>query len=295
VGDCARFHIPLPPLAEQRRIADILGAIDEKRLVLQRQNSILDAISHAIFKSWFTDFDPVYAKAKGGQVEGMDDETAALFPTEFEQSELGPVPNGWRVVSLGDAFELNPRRALVKGTTAPYLDMANTPTRGHRPLKVSSRVVGSGVKFTNGDTLLAKITPCLENGKVAFVDFLEEGEVGWGSTEFIVLRPHPPLPPFFGYLLARDPGFRTHAIQSMIGSSGRQRVDLRSLAQYKLVVPDPAVAEAFGRVVEPLRDRIVANCEMQLTLASLRDTLLPRLISGKIRVSEAEEALKEVL
>lgn len=295
VGDCYNFKIPLPPLSEQRRISTLLGALDDKILLLRNQNLILDLIARTVFKSWFIDFDPVRAKAEGREPDGLDPGTNALFPDTFEDSELGPIPHGWRVDSLGNVFDLNPRRDLAKGTIATYLDMQSTPTIGHRPSSLRKREFGSGVKFMNGDTLLARITPCLENGKTAYVDFLQEGRVGWGSTELIVLRPKPPLPPFFGYLLARDPRFRAFAINSMTGSSGRQRVDVGSLARYKLVVPDAAVAEAFGRVVEPLRARIAANSEMQATLAALRDTLLPRLISGKLRVPEAEQALKEVL
>ena len=90
-------------------------------------------------------------------------------------------------------IEVNPPRILRKGDVAPYLDMANMPTQGHSPDKVIDRAFGSGMKFINGDTLVARITPCLENGKTAFVDFLKEGQVGWGSTEYIVLRPKPPI------------------------------------------------------------------------------------------------------
>lgn len=288
-----RVTVPVPRI--QAQIGAMLQLLDSRINLLREISTIMEAIARAIFGSWFIDFDPVRAKAEGREPDGMDPQTKALFPDTFQDSELGPIPKGWRVESLGNVFHLNPRRDLAKGTVATYLDMQNTPTIGHRPSCLRKREFGSGVKFSNGDTLLARITPCLENGKTAYVDFLQEGEVGWGSTEFIVLRPKPPLPPFFGYLLARDPRFRAYAINSMSGSSGRQRVDVRSLAQYKLVVPDAAVAEAFGRVVEPLRARIAANSEMQATLAALRDTLLPRLISGKLRVPEAEQALKEVL
>src|SRR5438477_2423653 len=102
--------------------------------------------------------------------------------------------------------------------------MKNMPTRGHCPDEVIQREFSSGTRFNNGDTLLARITPCLENGKTAFVDFLEEGQTGWGSTEFIVLCPKPPIPAFFGYCVARDNDFREFAIQQMTGTSGRQRV-----------------------------------------------------------------------
>jgi type I restriction enzyme S subunit len=145
----------------------------------------------------------------------------------------------------------------------------------------------------NGDTLLARITPCLEHGKTAFVDFLEEGQVGWGSTEFIVLRPKEPLPPEFSYCLARSEAFRDFAVQAMTGTSGRQRVQTEALAHYVLVAPPAPVAEAFGRAVEPLFVRASKLACESRTLAGLRDALLPKLIRGEIRVKDAESFLKE--
>lgn len=147
--------------------------------------------------------------------------------------------------------------------------------------------------FKNGDTLLARITPCLENGKTAHADFLDEDQVGWGSTEFIVLRPKPPLPPFFGYLLARQNDFRAHAIQAMSGTSGRQRVEIGRLEQHQLVVPNDDVAAQFGAIIEPMRAAISTNAARSQTLARLRDTLLPRLISGKLRLPETAKLMED--
>nr|WP_277883458.1 N-6 DNA methylase [Nostoc flagelliforme] len=170
----------------------ILGTLDDKIELNQQINHTLEAIARALFKSWFIDFDPVRAKIDGRQPAGMDAETAALFPDEFEDS-AGKIPNGWKTVPLSEVIEVNPRRSLTQGKLAPYLDMQNMPTQGHRPNGWIYREFSSGTKFIQGDTLLARITPCLENGKTAFIDFLPEGEVGWGSTEYIILRPKPPL------------------------------------------------------------------------------------------------------
>lgn len=186
-------------------------------------NRTLEAQARAIFKSWFVDFDPVRAKMEGRQPAGMDAETAALFPDAFEASELGLIPKEWNVKPLPEIIEVNPKRSLSKGQIAPYLDMKNMPTQGHKPNEWIDRVLKSGTKFINGDTLIARITPCLENGKTAFVDFLQDGQVGWGSTEYLVFRPKSPLPVEFGYYLARSEDFRAYAIQNMTGSSGRQR------------------------------------------------------------------------
>jgi type I restriction enzyme S subunit len=127
-------------------------------------NETLEAIALAIFKSWFIDFDPVRAKLDGHQPAGMDAETAALFPDSFEDSELGKIPKGWPVVPLPEVIEINPKRSLAKGKAAPYLDMKSMPTQGHRPDSWINRVFSSGTRFISGDTLLARITPCLENG-----------------------------------------------------------------------------------------------------------------------------------
>jgi type I restriction enzyme S subunit len=139
----------------------------------------------------------------------------------------------------------------------------------------------------NGDTLLARITPCLENGKTACVDFLAGKQVGWGSTEFIVFRPKAPLPEAFGYLLCRHPEFRAFAIANMSGTSGRQRIPNDCFANYKFAAPDACVAAAFGLTVDGIMAEIKAQDEEFRTLATLRDTLLPKLLSGELSVAKA--------
>ncbi len=293
--DQKRLHITLPPIDQQIAIGDILGALQDRIDWDRRANLTLEAIAAAIFKSWFVDFDPIKAKAEGREPQSMDAATAALFPSEFQDSELGPIPKGWRPGELADGIQVNPARSLRKGEIAPYLDMSNVPTAGPSASEVIARPLGSGCKFVNGDTLLAKITPCLENGKTALVDFLKPEEVGWGSTELIVLSPIPPIPDIFGYLLARDPGFRTFAERSMTGTSGRQRVPPDHLKRFRMVFASDGIYRAFDALATPMFRSISANAAQMKTLASLRDTLLPRLISGKLRVPEAEEMLAEVV
>jgi type I restriction enzyme S subunit len=274
-----------PPLAEQKAIAAILGALDDKIELNRRMNSTLEAMARALFQSWFVDFDPVRAKLDGRKPEGMDKATAALFPDAFQESSLGPVPKEWTAQRLPDAVEVNPRRTLKAGTIAPYLDMKNMPTQGHSAGEVIDREFSSGTKFQNGDTLLARITPCLENGKTGYVDFLENGQIGWGSTEYIILVPKPPLPPQFGYLLARSDALRTHAIQNMTGTSGRQRVPSECFNTFWLAIPPPGIALRFDELTAPLMAKIKANTEQSRTLATLRDTLLPKLLSGELSVA----------
>ena len=293
-GNIERFLIPLPPLPEQKAIARILGSLDDKIELNQQMNRTLEATARAIFKSWFVDFDPVRALVDGRQPEGMDAETAALFPDEFEDSELGMIPKGWKVAPLPEVIEVNPKRSLSKGQLAPYLDMKNMPTQGHYPDNWFDRPFKSGTKFINGDTLLARITPCLENGKTAFVDFLEDEVVGWGSTEYIIFRPKPPLPLEFGYYLARSEELRMHAIQNMTGTSGRQRTPADCFWQYLMAVPTEEIATKFGEIIKPLTTKIRANSEQSRNLANLRDTLLPKLMSGEIRMIEAEKMVEGV-
>jgi type I restriction enzyme S subunit len=287
--------IPLPSREEQQAIASILGTLDDKIELNRRMNETLEEMAQALFKSWFVDFDPVRSKIEGRQPVGMDDETAALFPDSFEDSTLGEIPKGWTARALSDVVEVNPRRSLSKGESAPHLDMKSMPIKGHYPAELTERDFGSGTKFTRGDTLLARITPCLENGKTAFVDFLNDGQVGWGSTEYIVLRPKPPLPMEYAYYLARSESLRTYAIQNMVGSSGRQRVPAQCFDSYFVVVPSEDVALRFGETAAQLMSKIRANHKQSATLADIRDTLLPKLLSGEVRVGEAEEIVKEIV
>ena len=289
-----KLPVSLPETADAMRdIVDILTSLDDRITLLRETNTTLEAIAQALFKSWFVDFGPVHAKMEGRAPEGMDEATTALFPDEFDESELGLVPRGWRVATLAELFDLNPTRKLSKGSMASYLDMASLGTSGHCVEPPIQREMGSGAKFRNGDTLLARITPCLENGKSAFVDFLADGQIGWGSTEFLVLRPKAPLPEYLGYLLCRHSTFREYAIQSMSGTSGRQRIQNDVLGRYLLVMPSREIALVFRDVIEPIQKSIAANHETAQTLATLRDTLLPRLISGQLRLAEAEALFED--
>ena len=285
--------IPYPNLsaAEQRAIAHILGTLDDKIELNRRMNETLEAMVRALFKSWFVDFEPVRAKMAGRDT-GLPSHLADLFPDRLVDSELGKIPEGWEVKALSMMIDLNPTRSLKKGSLTPYLDMANMPTKGHVPDKVIERPFGSGMRFTNGDTLIACITPCLENGKTAYVDFLQDGEVGWGSTEYIVMRPRPSIPNEFAYCLARSGSFREFAIQNMTGTSGRQRVPARALSQFLFPSPPELITAWFGKVSQSLLARASEAVRESRTLASLRNALLPKLIAGELRVKDTERIME---
>ena len=234
--DLASIEVGLPPLPEQRAIAHILGTLDDKIELNRRMNQTLEEMARAIFQDWFVGFGPVRAKLEGSDPY-LPPDLWSLFPDRLVDSELGQIPEGWGVKTLEQLVNLNPREPMKKGTVAPYLDMAALPTTGSIPDSPVLRQFTSGPRFRKSDTLLARITPCLENGKTAFVQCLPEGTVGWGSTEFMVLRSIAPVPPEFTYLLARHPEFRTHAIQSMTGTSGRQRVQSEAAGSLLVGLP----------------------------------------------------------
>lgn len=241
--------IRLPPIEEQKAIADILSSFDDKIDLLHRQNKTLESMAETLFRQWFAE----------GENESC---------------------------SVNDLIEFNPTRKLTKGTMAPYLEMAALSTTTFNPESWYSREFSSGTKFINGDTLLARITPCLENGKTAYVTFLQEGEVAWGSTEYIVMRPKEGLHPFFAYALARNSDFRDYAEGCMEGSSGRQRINVDHLKDYELAIPSKEALQQFNDCAASITPKLHANFVQLKTLEKLRDCLLPKLMNGEIRVAD---------
>lgn len=288
-SDLKRIQVKLPASKlEQKAIAELLGSLDDKIEVNQRVSETLEEMTQALFTSWFFDFDPVRTKAEGRDT-GLAVQTAALFP-----SRLGDdgIPEGWGTGSVAKLLEVNPSLPLKVGTIAPYVDMAALPTSGPTVSGYIMRETGSGSRFQTNDTLVARITPCLENGKTALVDFLAERETAWGSTEFIVLRPRAPMPPAWPYLLARDDQFRAHLIGAMTGSSGRQRVPPSAVKAWEMALPPPEILAAFGTIVDPLFEQIHSASNESAMLCDLRDALLPKLISGELRIKDIESAVE---
>lgn len=294
------IELPLPTLEEQHEIARVLVSLDDKIELNRRLNETLEAAAQALFRSWFVDFDPVRAKASGEAPDsicqrlGLTPDLLALFPDRLVESELGEIPEGWQVMALPRVLCVNPSRALRKGTAAPYLDMANMPTTGARAREVIVRAFSSGTKFVNGDTLVARITPCLENGKTCFVDFLDEGQVGWGSTEYLVFRSIDPMPPEFTYFLARTDAFRSHAITNMTGTSGRQRVPASAFDNFRIVVPSRDISARFGRLAKAAIMKMRGADLESATLVHIRNALLPKLLSGELPVRGLTRSLEEV-
>lgn len=249
----ANLAFAVPPLDEQRRIAAVLGAFDD----LIETNRALS--------------------------RGLEDRSLDLF------SGVGfdAAPSDGETVSLSELLEVNPRLPKPTGEAA-YVDMASLPTDSSRIANIVRRPAAGGARFQNGDTLLARLTPCLENGKAALVDVLEEDEVAVGSTEFLVLRDSGGLGEHWPYLLTRSARFRDYAIQNMNGSSGRQRVSAETIGRYVLRAPDPSVVNEFREQTAVAFEAISHLNEEIADLTRARDELLPLLMSGRVRVEDVE-------
>ena len=311
-----RIKFNVPPLPEQKAIAHILGSLDDKIELNRRMNETLEAMAQALFKSWFVNFDPVIdnALAAGNAIpdelkekaairQGLDDKRKSLpddirrlFPSEFAYTEkMGWIPKGWAPQTIDSIIEIDPAVNLSKNTVAPFVDMKALPFKGYSVTAISKKPYAGGAKFQNGDVLLARITPCLENGKTAIVDFLDSGQVGFGSTEFIVLRGKAPIPTPFVACLSRNAEFREHCIKSMVGSSGRQRVQKDCFSKFYLSLPEKdMLLEKFFLFTEKNFEQAHKCSKQSRLLADLRDTLLPKLLSGEIRVQKTDKPLEEV-
>lgn len=243
--------VSLPDIETQRRIASTLSMLDEK---IKTNTEINDNLQQQAFSV----FDNLIANAENNDY------------------------------TVSDYAFLNPKRTLAKNQVARSIDMSQLSTSGAFPSGWEMKPFNGGMRFTNGDTLLARITPCLENGKTAFIDFLDDGEVAFGSTEYIVLAPKNDTPPEMLYCLARYPAFVDYAVKNMNGSSGRQRVSAETVGQYRLPLFDKHSLVLFKEVVSPMFLKMRYNSLENMRLAELRDALLPKLMSGEIDVSAVQ-------
>lgn len=248
------LYLPIDE-SEQKAIASILSSLKDKIDLLHCQNKTLESMAETLFRQWF-----------------ILDSTGVS-------------------VSIDQIIDFNPKRTLIKSQDATYLDMAGLSTVNFRANGYYRRPFSSGTKFTKRDTLLARITPCLENGKAAYIDFLDDNETGWGSTEFIVMRPKKEIHPFISYIMCRNPDFKEYAESCMEGSSGRQRVNLDHLKKFNVNLPTEASLRIINELLDSFESKLINNSKQIDSLEKLRDTLLPKLMSGEVRVQYAEEGL----
>ena len=260
----ASIDISFPKIEIQRRIADILSAYDDLIENNRKQIKLLEEAAHRLYKEWFIDL---------------------RFPGHEHTKIVDGVPEGWEKCSLGDVIEFDPKVQLTKDRIKQFVPMSalSTSSMVLDMAEFSETTSNSGSKFQNGDTLLARITPCLENGKTAFVHGIQSSEGAVGSTEYIVMRSKR-LNPYMVYLHARTDGFRQSAINSMSGSDGRQRVKADKLQALTYLLPPATVVNQFGQFAAPIFELIFNLNEQIYGAMQARDRILPKLMSGEVEV-----------
>ena len=264
-----KFPVKAPPLSVQQRIADVLSAYDVLIENSRRRIRILETMARSLYREWFVEF----------RFPGHENVPRVA-------SSIGDIPKGWEVKRLPECVDVNPRVVVPRNGKKPFVPMGCLANDSMLITDIELRDGNSGAKFQNGDTLFARITPCLENGKTGFVQFLLDAKaVARGSTEFIVLRSRT-LTPEFVYLLARSDEFRNRAIKSMTGASGRQRVQERCFDDFGITHPPHALLDRFSGIVEP-SFRLIQDLYLQIdNLRRTRDLLLPRLLSGQVALTD---------
>lgn len=251
VADIRNMPVQLPSRGEQSKVAELLNVLDDKIDLNNRLNDYLEQLCQSLF-------------------DRFDNDENNLF------------------VKVSDIADVNPRRTLKKGEEALCVEMADLSTTGAFPTDWRTKAYNGGVKFVNGDTILARITPCLENGKAGYINFLEQDEVAFGSTEYIVLTSKGELPSEFFYFLARNEDFISYATAHMNGSSGRQRVSGADVGNYEVRMPSEKQVSEFKEIAGKAMRVISASSIESRKLAQSRDALLPKLMSGEIDVSEVD-------
>ena len=211
--------------------------------------------------------------------DNLEQQAQLLFDKLIAESDWSQTQN------LCNLSDINPSRKLSKGTCAPFVEMSNMPTAGSFPTKIEVKEYNGGMKFINGDTIMARITPCLENGKAAYVNFLQENETGFGSTEYIILSPKDVISSSFLYFLVRNKDFVDFAVKNMNGSSGRQRVSGETIGNYQLPILDKNKLTVFVTVADNALSKIRQNSFEIINLAKQRDLLLPKLMSGELKIN----------
>jgi type I restriction enzyme S subunit len=279
------LQISLPPKFEQDKITVILGALDDRITLLRETNATLEAIAQALFKSWFVDFDPVHAKQQGRLPEGMDEQTAALFPDSFEESELGLVPLGWEVGTLGDVLTLRNERTkpTEKTKTLPYVPTESISAKIPflQEYKSGEEANSSLILFHEGDILFGAMRPYFHKVCIAPFD-------GVTRTTVFTLVAKPNIKEFALFQMYQETTIE-YATQHSEGSTIPYAKWDKSLEKMQIVLPPVELQETFSQAVSSFVQKANTNVQMIQTLADLRDTLLPRLISGQLRVGEVEE------
>jgi type I restriction enzyme S subunit len=242
-NELCMVELPVPDIEKQRKIVKAYKTITDRIDLKQKINDNLEATAQAYFDNLFFSCDDTDC-------------------------------------TLADIALVNPSRPLSKGVEARCFDMSTLPTSGCIPTGDTTKPYNGGVRFINGDTLIARITPCLENGKAAYINILNEGEVAFGSTEYIVFASKDDIPSCFYYFLIRNSKFVTFALQFMNGSSGRQRVSGEELASFPLMIPSKEKLAAFNKVGKLVLEQMKESTEEIQFLKQLQETITATLSSN---------------
>ena len=242
-NELCMVELPVPDIEKQRKIVKAYKTLTDRIALKQKINDNLEATAQAYFDNLFFSCDDTDC-------------------------------------TLADIALVNPSRPLSKGVEARCFDMSTLPTSGCIPTGDTTKPYNGGVRFINGDTLIARITPCLENGKAAYINILNEGEVAFGSTEYIVFASKDDIPSCFYYFLIRNSKFVTFALQFMNGSSGRQRVSGEELASFPLMIPSKEKLAAFNKVGKLVLEQMKESTEEIQFLKQLQETITATLSSN---------------
>lgn len=295
-GDFDKLDIPVPDLETQTVIGGMYFSLSKYIDELSRQNTTLEAIAQTLFRSWFLNFDPVHAKAAGQTPEGMSPELAALFPSEFVESELGMIPKGWAKCGLVHFAHLN-ANSWTKAShpeRISYLDLSSVKQNNLEPPTLYSFTEAPSRArrvLRKGDSIFGTVRP----GNLSYGFVSSEDKSLTGSTGFAVLTPKRDELRAFVYCCMTEPS-NIERLTHQADGAAYPAVNPSVVLEQEVVVPaTQELLTWFGKVCNPLFEQIGANRDLIKNLTCLRDELLPRLISGKLRIEEAEEAVSEVL
>lgn len=298
LGELKKAKFQLPPMVMQREILGVLGTLDDRITLLRETNTTLEAIAQALFKSWFVDFDPVHAKMQGRAPEGMDEATAALFPDALEETELGLVPKGWQVGCVEELCTTITNGGTPSRSKPVFWDGGSIPWfktgefHDGFLLKPSEFITddalsSSSVKLLPKDAILMAIYAAPTVGRLGILT--EPATFNQACTGMVAKAEIGPWFLFWTLFSGRD------WFNSRANGAAQQNISKAIVAGYRVVVPERQVFEVFNESASSLHNAIRLNSEKVQTLSELRDTLLPRLISGQLRLPEAQAQLEDAL
>ncbi|WP_233878993.1 restriction endonuclease subunit S [Paraburkholderia flagellata] len=297
-GDFGKLKIPIPSRAAQQFIGDYYFAMSERIAQLRETNATLEAIAQALFKSWFVDFDPVCAKAEGRESEGIDSETAALFPDGFEESELGQVPRGWGIGDIGGIADvidcLHSKKPELLTDGKPFLQLNTIRDDGLLDISRYAFISDndykkwtSRIEVLGGDCVITNV------GRVGAVAQVPAGERAAMGRNMTAIRTKADWPyPTFLIELLLSPSMRAEIRRRTDVGTILDALNVRNIPTLRCIMPPPAVVRHFEELARPLRAGMEQNLKRAAVLSNLRDALLSRLISGQLRLPEAEAMLE---